>query len=1056
MMSIQDEYLWQVLEQKAQQEDEKARPGHKIHEDYLSGIKKICSFGIERAKTIRDTFPMYTLHDEAHICNVLRIMGHLLGDRTDNLTRDEAAMLILAACCHDLGMSYTDEEKKVLLEDSDRLNQYLERNHGEYVKAYSENPDVPKLTDEMKRNYFRSIHHERIRELLNLVEWPDCLWGKVDQDDLVKVCQSHGNSPSTLSDLENTSTVDLRFCAILLRLADILDFDTTRAPKTLYQYCGFDNAAGCEAKISQHEWDKHRTSQGFEFDHVEERCVPYDLPYHATSTSMQIEQAVHNYLDWVDDELNQCGNLLRRYTGKWQNFILPGKIKRTIKANGYVSGQYHLTMEQDKVMELLVGEELYSDPSAFVRELLQNAIDAVRTREQLDTQLPRSWTPQINIRSWMDDDGYHWFRIEDNGTGMSQEIVESYFLKIGKSYYTSDTFEKDKIRCGADPDYTPISRFGIGILSCFMGGKDTNQVEVSTKRFAADGKHPSALRMSMQGMNGYYYLASQTEGHNPGPMKGVTDSEKRPYLQNPGTVIAVRTNLYQTGKYAGFKEIVDKYVVYPSVSIHYDGPEGSFDYVTKEEFMEVVHSIHPSDDLTQQGVLEFPMTESQMQELHEKLPMLHFDEPPKICLKCVPLNRYTKSPYLSGAVVCAKEVYKHDPFSLQIGSDSAEVHVLVGIDLDKKQKSLGIKVYLDVRNSDGENIHIPQEWDLLNNRYCGTVCKFDDLPWYQPYFVDVYNRVGHYNITAHNGIYSGDCNRLFGGLRKDVSLGAIMLLVDQYRPGVTASRAEIRELSLEMACDIILIKKEMDRESYVTGDDIVTLNVIGDDIETLVNDIPWMIPSSAYYSLMQKRPDLKERLTIHLGDRFWRWSEVKKCVEQKQVLVQNRKILGLNFIFSDIKNQMNLEEQFCLACLKHDYILRMDIDKEQDNIYILGKESKQTELQSDIFPPSLFIYPDAECRYLTRDSSRNRHFCNAAHRLSQFMLKNADSLQQEVPGILKEMIRTLQNKSGEKLISGINNLLERLRSLPKQSIQVPPDLCLTMEDLYYTERDDSV
>ena len=32
---------------------------------------------------------------------------------------------------------------------------------------------------------------------------------------------------------------------------------------------------------------------------------------------------------------------------------------------------------------------------------------------------------------------------------------------------------------------------------------------------------------------------------------------------------------------------------------------------TYEEFMEVVHSIQPSDDLTQQGVLEFPMTEEQ-------------------------------------------------------------------------------------------------------------------------------------------------------------------------------------------------------------------------------------------------------------------------------------------------------------------------------------------------------------------------------------------------------------------------------------------------------------
>ena len=38
------------------------------------------------------------------------------------------------------------------------------------------------------------------------------------------------------------------------------------------------------------------------------------------------------------------------------HFVLPGKIKRTIKADGYVSGQYHLTMDQDQIMELLVGE----------------------------------------------------------------------------------------------------------------------------------------------------------------------------------------------------------------------------------------------------------------------------------------------------------------------------------------------------------------------------------------------------------------------------------------------------------------------------------------------------------------------------------------------------------------------------------------------------------------------------------------------------------------------------------------------------------------------------
>lgn len=573
-MSIMREVLWNVLEQKAKAQDEKLRPDQRIANEYLSGVKLVCDFGITRAKTIRDNFPMYTLHDETHICNVLCKMAELLGDAIDKLSRDEAAMLILAACCHDIGMSYSEKERAELFGNTDRLIQYLEHNHSEYVKAYATNPDQPKFSDEMLQKYLRSIHHERASELLCSIEWPAILWGRVDRDDLVRICESHGESVSDLSGLENTPSVDLRFCAILLRLADILDFDTSRAPKAIYDYSGFDHAEGSDAKVSKTEWQKHMESQGFDFSHVSDRRIPYDLPYHAVSKSMQIEQTINSYLDWADYELNECNKLLRRYRGTWQDFVLPIKIKRTIKTEGYVSGQYHLTMDQDQIMELLVGEELYNDPSVFVRELIQNAIDAVRTREQLDKNLPKNWKPQVNIHCWTDEEGYHWFRIEDNGTGMTMDIIENYFLKIGSSYYTSDTFQKEKIRCRADPDYTPISRFGIGILSCFMGGGDSNQVEISTKRFGVDGDYPPALRLSMHGMSGYYYLASQQEKHHPGPMKGVTDAEKEPYLKTSGTVVAVRTNLYQTGKYTGFKEIVDRYVIYPSVPVHYSGEEG--------------------------------------------------------------------------------------------------------------------------------------------------------------------------------------------------------------------------------------------------------------------------------------------------------------------------------------------------------------------------------------------------------------------------------------------------------------------------------------------------
>lgn len=1026
-MGVRDEKLWKILQQKAREEDKKLQPDQQISDEYLSGVKLVCDFGVDRAKTIRDTFPMYTLHDETHICNVLRIMEQLLGDDVGELTRDETAMLILAACCHDVGMSYSEREKEALLQDRDRLDEYLERHHSEYVKAYAKNHDEPELTDKMLRNYLRSIHHERVFELLNTIEWPNCLWGKVDRDDLVRVCQSHGEDSSQLNGLESTSTVDLRFCAVMLRLADILDFDTIRAPKAVYRYCGFDYAEGDEAKISEDEWKKHLASHGFDFLHVADRSVPYDLPYHATSESMKIEQAVNSYLDWVDQELAQCGKLIRQYVGKWKDLILPSKIKRTIKAEGYVSGQYHLTMDQDKVMELLVGEDLYSDPSAFVRELLQNAIDAVRTREQLDKQLPRNWKPQINIRSWMDEKGDHWFRIEDNGTGMTKEIVENYFLKIGRSYYASDTFEKDKIRCGADPNYTPISRFGIGILSCFMGGKESNRVEVSTKRFGENGERPSALRLSMHGMNGYYYMASQREGHCPGPMKGITEQEKRPYLQQPGTVIAVRTNLYQTGKYTGFKEIVDRYVVYPPVPIHYDGPEGSCDYVTQEEFMEVVHSISPSEDLSKKGVLEFPMTEEQLRELYEKMPELHFNEPPKIVLKCVPLDRYTESPYLSGALLLAKVVENHEVHSFG---------KVAYIRLDNRYRTDILRICVTLESvqlyfncnplSNCNPVHLVGHKKLRENSHDAILCCTPAFSWYQNYFLPMFCRSGGRGITAHNGVFCGDSENIFGTKGNDGELAAIVLFTDKYRPDVDAPRAKIRQLSLEMSCDIALIRERLQAEGFT----------VESHPEGLMKDAPWMISTSAYQSLLEKRPDLVKGLSIK---EFFNQNN-----EYKQTLSEH----GTIFLRLDgLWEWRKLKYQLRLAYLKKNYNLRMKMDLDSVGICIREGKEDHRDLYGDIFPPSLFLYPKTDCRYLTKAKNKFRYFCNADHRLSRFLLKNADLLRKRTPGILREFIRTLQEEGEENLVSGVNALLDRLRSLPGQSIQVPADLFLTMEDL---------
>lgn len=1119
-MSVFDEKLWKELEDKARSEDERLPQERKKANDYIESVKKICIYGIDRSKTIRDTFPLYTLHDETHIINVVRLMAELLGDYIQKLTRDEVAMLVLAACCHDIGMSYSSKEREDTLNDTGRLLRYLEKNKSEFVKAFLHGDGTPKLTENMKQNYLRCIHHERAEELLRKIEWPDVLYGKLLCRDLIAVCQSHGKDISSLNNLSPTTTIDLRLCAILLRLADILDFDDTRASQTIYEYNEFVNKNDVASKYSESEWLKHLSSKGFDFQYVEDRRYPYELEYNATSRSMQIEQAIHDYLDWVDEELSGCRQQLHCYTGKHQDFVLPRKVKRRVESEGYMSGEYRLTLDQGQVMELLVGRNLYQDPAVFVRELLQNAIDAIRTREKLDRNLPVDWKPQINISSWTDSEGYHWFRIEDNGIGMTEEIIREFFLKIGRSYYNSDEFLKAKLRCHADPDYMPISRFGIGILSCFMGDEQTNLVEISTKHFEEGGEMCPSFRMRMSGLSGYYYLASSEDYHEPGEMRGRNDSEKKSYLSQAGTVIAVRTNLYQTGKYRGFKEIVDKYVVYPPVPVHYEGDEGSFDYPTEDEFVNVIHNIQHSDNLQKLGLIEFPLSDNQVKEIQDDIPAIVFKEKPTLILKCVPLDSFTKSPNLSGAILLANAYGTANEMNLEIVGEKVNTTVKISVVKRSQNDILGIRIALEfpdyfnkqmglaenkqeilergrynyslinkyesdplmqdiadaiihehTKNSGWKkyivqqtgisvselNVKIkqvqkeyyeilgimPEDESMLKRFRAFTrmkkvwefdLCNLNNYEWYTKYFLSLRKNTGNKGIVAHNGIYCGKSDFFYHSWNESEDLGTIVLLKDKYRPTVDVSRDKIRQIPLEVACDLEILRQQLKIQGF---------NFEGSQ-ETLDEANYPYISTKEYLKLLDNRSDFIDRLRFSTDRGLLSADEIDNMVKEGEII----EFVGcpkLNNHGYGSKNKY-LYDYLCAAYLRSKYILCVDLSKYDSKVFITGKTEDTQDKSLEIFAPTFFLQKLKNKKCLTSNRGYWRKACDASHRLSKFMISNAEHLKHRVPGLFLEMLRSLAEDDMDTMILSINDLLERLKSLPDIGVTVPSDLRLDKSD----------
>jgi molecular chaperone HtpG len=109
----------------------------------------------------------------------------------------------------------------------------------------------------------------------------------------------------------------------------------------------------------------------------------------------------------------------------------------------------------------LLSNHLYSGPEVFLRELLQNCVDALHARALLSRQDKSGSTPdEITIEvSAPRGDRPPTLAFLDNGIGLTEEELHRFLATIGQTSKSGDFWER--------PDDF-IGRFGIGLLSCFV------------------------------------------------------------------------------------------------------------------------------------------------------------------------------------------------------------------------------------------------------------------------------------------------------------------------------------------------------------------------------------------------------------------------------------------------------------------------------------------------------------------------------------------------------------------------------------------------------------
>ncbi len=434
-------------------------------------------------------FPQFTPHDEElHLARLFGIADKLIGPERYELMN--AAELFLLACglyAHDWGMAVGAEEIAFLqggaiavpasasftpLDDEAlRLRQFAD-------KLGLRRAGPPYLDREQMGLYIRRTHAwrsgVRARAFFHTV-------GSSVPQALELVCQGHWLDFSELDDEMRFSsqfgvlgyTVNLRAIALYVRLVDLFDIADDRTPFAVWRF------VAPEDPTSRMEWSKHRALSPVTFPvYNDGRSVRFD----GRTADPEVWAELQDLGRYCQEQITGTIDLLARHPDSRHQLDLR-KLEWRITAERFHPVNLRFEFHRARMFEILANEIYQGDSHVFLRELLQNSIDAIATRRALVRQRTAAAGSARDVGMGFDDAIY--FRVErgpegdalvqctDAGIGMDEYIVRNYLSVAGVSYYRSEDFKNLQL------NLDPISTFGIGILSCFMVA---SRVDIVTRR----------------------------------------------------------------------------------------------------------------------------------------------------------------------------------------------------------------------------------------------------------------------------------------------------------------------------------------------------------------------------------------------------------------------------------------------------------------------------------------------------------------------------------------------------------------------------------------------
>jgi hypothetical protein len=190
----------------------------------------------------------------------------------------------------------------------------------------------------------------------------------------------------------------------------------------------------------------------------------------ALAFSDEGEQAVRDYADEVRAQLV----LIRPY---FVDQLLPiADVELSVtRQSSPVDRELHFKTDMSAILRILI-EGVYERSDVFIRELVQNGLDATYIRAAQAVRRNESYSPRITVTQYLDSNGCRAVRVDDNGVGMDFTQIQDMLLLIGGTSTDSDSVRE---LLTETTQKNLIATFGVGLLSCL---KVASQIVIDTRR----------------------------------------------------------------------------------------------------------------------------------------------------------------------------------------------------------------------------------------------------------------------------------------------------------------------------------------------------------------------------------------------------------------------------------------------------------------------------------------------------------------------------------------------------------------------------------------------